>query len=50
MNFSSNINEVIKVVLKTLYYFLRKDFARTKSTKSTKSNQAKGQNATSKQK
>ena len=37
----------------TLYFFLQKDFARTKSTKSTKAqrhNQAKAQNATSKQK
>ena len=32
--FSSNINEVIKAVLN---FFLRKDFAHTKSTKSTKS-------------
>ena len=37
----------------TLYFFLQKDFARTKSTKSTKAqkrNQAKAQNATSEQK
>ena len=33
--FSSNINEVIKAVLNSLF-FLRKDFAHTKSTKSTK--------------
>ena len=33
---SSNINEVIRTVLNFLF-FLRKDFARTKSTKSTKS-------------
>ena len=33
---SSNINEVIKAVLNSLF-FLRKDFAHTKSTKSTKS-------------
>ena len=32
---SSNINEVIKAVLNSLF-FLRKDFALTKSTKSTK--------------
>ena len=31
-----NVNEVIRAVLKPLF-FLRKDFARTKSTKSTKS-------------
>ena len=31
---SSNINEVIKAVLNSI--FLRKDFAHTKSTKSTK--------------
>ena len=35
--FSSNINEVIKAVLNSLFFFLRKDFPRTKSTKSTKS-------------
>ena len=33
--FSSNINEVIKAVLNSLF-FLRKDFAHTKSTKCTK--------------
>ena len=33
---SSNINEVIKAVLNS-YFFLRKDFAHTKSTKGTKS-------------
>ena len=32
---SSNVNEVIRAVLNS--FFLRKDFARTKSTKSTKS-------------
>ena len=32
---SSNINEVIKAVLNSLF-FLRKGFAHTKSTKSTK--------------
>ena len=35
--FSSNINEVIKAVLNSLFFYLRKDFPRTKSTKSTKS-------------
>ena len=36
---SSNINEVIKAVLNSFIYlfFLRKDFAHTKSTKGTKS-------------
>ena len=46
MNFSSYINEVIWAVLNS--FFLRKDFARTKSTKSTKRHkdtQAKTQNA-----
>ena len=44
---SSNINEVIKAVLNSLF-FLRKDFAHTKSTKSTKRHKytrAKAQNA-----
>ena len=36
VNFSSNINEVIRAILNSLF-FLRKDFARTKSTKSNKS-------------
>ena len=36
-NKCSNINQVIKAVLNFLFFFLRKDFARTKSTKSTKS-------------
>ena len=50
MNFRSNINEVIRAVLNSLF-FLQKDFARIKSTKSTKStkaqkhNRAKVQNA-----
>ena len=39
---SSNINEVIRVVLNFLF-FLRKDFARTKSTKSTKRQKHKTQ-------
>ena len=34
-NMSSNVNEVIRAVLNSLF-FLRKDFARTKSIKSTK--------------
>ena len=37
MNFSSNINEFIWAVLNSLYiFFLRKDFAHTKSTKTHK--------------
>ena len=36
---SSNVNEVIRVVLNC--FFLRKDFARTKSTKSTKTQPSK---------
>ena len=39
MNFSSNVNEVIKAVLNSLF-FLRKDFAHTKSTKTSKSTKA----------
>ena len=47
INFSSNINEDIRAVLNSIF-FLRKDFACTKSTKSIKStrykdNQAKAQ-------
>ena len=55
---SSNINEVIRAVLNSLFFiffFLQKDFARTKSTKKHKNlkkvqkaqkrNQAKAQNA-----
>ena len=38
---SSNINEVIRAVLNL--FFLQKDFARTKSTKPQKFNQAKAQ-------
>ena len=34
--FSSDINDVIRAVLNSLF-FLRKDFARSKNTKSTKS-------------
>ena len=34
---SSNINEVITTILNSLFFFLRKDFARTKTTKSRKS-------------
>ena len=37
---SSNKNEIIRAVLNTLF-FLRKDFARTKSTKSTKTQPSK---------
>ena len=37
---SSNVNEVIRAVLNSLF-FLRKDFARTKSTKSTKTQPSK---------
>ena len=51
---SSNVNEVIMTVLNSLFYFLRKDFARTKSTKkhqkAQRRNQAKAQNAISEQK
>ena len=50
-NDSSNINEVIRTVLNSLF-FLRKDFARTKAPKVPKAqrhNQAKVQNATSEQ-
>ena len=35
----SNINEVIRAVL-NFFFFLRKDFTRTKSTKRTKSNKS----------
>ena len=56
---SSNVNEVIRAVLNSLFFyflfFLQKDFARTKSTKKHKNlkkvqkaqkrNQAKAQNA-----
>ena len=44
---SSNVNEVIRAVLNSLFFyycfffFLRKDFARTKSTKSTKTQPSK---------
>ena len=44
---SSNVNEVIRAVLNSLF-FLRKDFARTKAPKAPKAqrrNQAKAQNA-----
>ena len=46
---SSNVNEVIRAVLNS-FFFLRKDFARTKSTKVQRRNQAKAQNATNEQK
>ena len=38
---SSNVNEVIRTVLNSLFFFLRKDFARTKSTKSTESTKSR---------
>ena len=42
MNFSSNVNEVIRAILNPLFhFFLQKDFARTKSTKSTKTQPSK---------
>ena len=41
--FGSNINEVIKTVLNSLF-FLQKDFAHTKSTKRHKYTRAKVQN------
>ena len=47
MNFISNLNEVIRAVLNSV--FLQKIFARTKSTKVQRLNQAKAQNTTSKQ-
>ena len=47
---SSNVNEVIMAVLNSFFFFLRKDFARTKSTKVQRRNQAKAQNATREQK
>ena len=51
---SSNVNEVIRTVLNSLFiyffFFLRKYFARTKSPKTQRRNQAKARNATSKQK
>ena len=37
---SSNVNEVIRAYLNSLYFFLQKDFPRTKSTKSTKSTES----------
>ena len=40
LHFSSNVNEVITAVLNFLF-FLRKDFARTKSTKGTKTQPSK---------
>ena len=39
LKFSSNIDEVIKAVLNSIF-FLRKDFAHTKSTKSTKNSKS----------
>ena len=51
-NDSSSVNEVIRAVINSLFYFifLQKDFARTKSTKAQRCNQAKAQNATSEEK
>ena len=40
---SSNINEVIRAVLNFFFFFFRKDFARTKSTKRHKDTRAKAQ-------
>ena len=34
---SSNVNEVIRAVLNSLFFFLQKDFARTKKTKNVTS-------------
>ena len=46
MNFSSDINEVIRANLNFLVFFLQKDLALTKNTKSTKSTKStKTQNA-----
>ena len=39
MNFSSNINEVIRTVLNSLIFFLQKDFARTKKHKKQQKHQ-----------
>ena len=38
---SSNVNEVIRVVLNSLFFFLQKNFTCTKSTKSTKTQPSK---------
>ena len=38
---SSNINEVIRTILKLFMFFLQEDFTRTKSTKSTQANKNK---------
>ena len=49
---SSNANEIIRAVLNSLifFFFLQKDFARSKSAKAQRRNQAREQNATSEQK
>ena len=41
---SSDVNEVIRAVLNPLFFFLQKDFAHTKSTKSTKTQPGKSTN------
>ena len=46
LEISSNVNEVISAVLNSLFFFLQKDFTRTKSTKSTKTPRQKHKNAT----
>ena len=47
----SNANEIIRAVLNSLiFFFLQKDFARSKSAKAQRRNQAREQNATSEQK
>ena len=52
MNFSSNINEVIRAVLNSLffYFFYEKILHAPKAPKAQRRNQAKAQNATSEQK
>ena len=49
MIFSSNVNEVIRAILKFFYFFLRKNFSRTKSIKNiknTKTQPSKSTNST----
>ena len=46
-NASSMVNEVIKVILKPLFFFLQEDFTRTKSVKSTKSTKRQTSNFSS---
>ena len=45
MNFSSNINEVIRAVLNSLYFFYEKICLHQKHQKAQRRNQAKAQNA-----